>query len=95
MSATREELILAIDEAEWEWLRPHLERDALILVDNTLDLAEAAYRIARDDSDAVNRWLAEGRLGKPGPVETDRWNLDLKRKFAMLIVSPFVLIQER
>ena len=41
MTATKEDLALTIDETEWSWLRAHLERGGLILVNDSLDLAEA------------------------------------------------------
>ena len=62
---TREELALTIDEAEWLWLKPHLERDMLITVAGALDLAEAGERIAADDSDQVSAWITAGKIGKP------------------------------
>ena len=42
MGATREELALQVDVAEWGWLRPHGERGGLIVVSALLDLAEVA-----------------------------------------------------
>ena len=44
MIATKEDLALTIDETEWSWLRPQLEQGGLILVNDSLDLAEAALK---------------------------------------------------
>ncbi len=95
MTLNREELALSVDEAEWGWLRAHLERGGLILVDDSLDLADAAFRVAEDDADAIEQWVRAGRLGKPSESQIKNWNSNHHKKFAMLIVSPFVLIQER
>jgi hypothetical protein len=90
----REELAKKVDEAEWQWLKPHMERGALIMVATILDLAEAGERIAADDSESVHAWIAAGRIGKPQPEDIARWDAEPGRKFLTLIVSPYVLIQE-
>jgi hypothetical protein len=95
MMTTKEELALTIDETEWGWLRAHLERGGLILVDDSLDLAEAALKVAADDIDVKEQWVSSGKLGKPSETQILHWNEEKQKKFAMLIVSPYVLIQER
>lgn len=95
MITTKEDLALTIDETEWSWLRAHLERGGLILVDDSLDLAEAALKIAADDVAVIEQWVSDGKLGKPSETQILHWNEDKQKKFTMLIVSPYVLIQER
>lgn len=95
MNATKEDLALTIDETEWSWLRGHLERGGLILVDDRLDLAEAALKIAADDIAVIDQWVSDGKIGKPSEIQILHWNEDKQKKFSMLIVSPYVLIQER
>ena len=91
---TREELALNIDEARWQWLKPHLERGALITVAAALDLAEAAEKIAADDTGPVSAWIAAGKIGKPTEEEIAAWDEEPDKKFLTLIISPYVLIQE-
>ncbi len=91
---SKEELALTIDEAEWQWLRPHLERGTLIVVAPGLDLAEAGYRIAEDNAPMVTQWIQSGKLGKPTPAQLDAWNAAPSRRFQMLIVSPYILLKE-
>lgn len=95
MIPSKEELALSIDEAEWDWLRAHLERGGIILVDDSLDLADAALKVVGDDAAAIEQWVASGRMGKPTGSQINAWDADRHKKFSMLIVSPFVLIQER
>ena len=95
MNTTKEELALTIDESEWSWLRPHLERGALVLVADSLDLADAALKVAADDSTTIEQWINDGKIGKPSESQILHWNEEKQKKFAMLIVSPYVLIQER
>lgn len=91
---TKEELALNIDEAQWQWLKPHLERGALITVAAALDLAEAGERIAADDSEALTAWITAGKVGRPTAEEIGEWDKSPRKKFLTLIISPFVLIQE-
>ena len=95
MIPTKEELSLTIDESEWGWLRPHLERGGLVLIDDSLDLAEAAVSIAADDSVTIEKWISAGKIGKPTESQVLQWNGEERKLFSMLIVSPFVLIKEK
>lgn len=89
-----EELALQVDEADWSWLKPHLERGALITVSPSIDLAEAGERIAADDSITVSAWISAGKIGKPAEEDIEIWNRTPGKKFLTLIISPYVLIQE-
>lgn len=91
---TKEELALTIDEAEWQWVRPHLERGTLIVVAPGLELAEAGYRIAEDNTPMVTQWIQNGKLGKPTTAQVEAWNATPSRRFQMLIVSPYILLKE-
>jgi hypothetical protein len=91
---SREELALQIAEAEWQWLKPHLAREALITVAPAVDLAAAGERIAADDAQQVGAWISSGRIGKPTPAEIVCWDSTPAKKFLMLVISPYVLIQE-
>jgi len=95
MIPSREELALSIDQAEWEALRPHLERGGLILVDDNLDLADTALKVASDDVEIIQRWVENGMIGKPSDSKIRSWNEERQKIFAMLIVSPYILIQEK
>jgi hypothetical protein len=91
---TREELALNIDEAKWQWLKPHLERGSLVTVTASLDLAETGERIALDDSACIASLIAAGKIGKPTAEEIEEWDGEPEKKFLVLIISPYVLIQE-
>jgi hypothetical protein len=95
VSSIQEKLADEIEDVEWHWLRPHLERGALILVAPDLDLVEAAARISADDTVQVSAWIAAGRLTKPTREQIADWDEDPTRTFRMLIVQPYVLIQDR
>ena len=84
-----------VDVAQWQWLRAHNERGALILVERMLELAEVGERLVADDSAAVQAWLASSLLSKPTAEQVAAWDTAPAKLFSMLVVSPFVLIQEQ
>ncbi|MBV5341608.1 MAG: DUF2288 family protein [Deltaproteobacteria bacterium] len=95
MLPSKEELALTIDEADWSCLRAHLGRGGLILVDDALDLADTAHKVAADDIGIIQHLVEDGLIGKPSDSKIRSWEEDKHKKFAMLIVSPYVLFQEK
>jgi len=95
MTALPEEPADQVENVEWHWLRPHLERGALILVAPGLALAEAGACVAADDAGRVGAWIASGELTKPTLEQINAWDAEPTRTFRMLIVQPYVLVQER
>lgn len=95
MLPSKEELALTIDEADWSCLRAHLQRGGLILVDDALDLADTAHKVAADDIAIIQDMVEQGMIGKPSEAKIRSWEEDKQKKFAMLIVSPYVLFQEK
>lgn len=85
---------LGVEVVAWHWLRPHQQRDALWVAAAALDLATVGAALTRDDAEAVRAWLAEGSLGKPTQEQLDRWENDPLQPLSMLIVQPFVLVQD-
>lgn len=92
--AIKEELAGHIDEAEWEWLRAHLERGGLIVVAGDLDLAETGVVLAANQASTVQAWIQAGKLSKPSDEQIKTWDKLQGKRFKTLIISPFVLMQE-
>ena len=90
----REELEQALEQTEWNALIPHSQRDGIVVVANPLPLVEVGLKIAQDDSVMLERWLQQGLVTKPTPIQLESWNSEPKRKFKILIVQPYVLVQE-
>jgi hypothetical protein len=93
MSDLKDQLTEGVAPATWEFLVPHVKRDAVIIVDDSLDLVEVGNAIAQDNTTAVQSWIKTEQLTKPSADQLATWNQDLTRKFTALIVQPFVLIQ--
>ncbi|ABA22346.1 conserved hypothetical protein [Trichormus variabilis ATCC 29413] len=94
MSDLRTELSETIDESEWEWLIPHAQRDAVILVSLDLNLLDVGEAIASDNIPSVQRWIDEQLISKPSPEQLGEWNINQQKRFNTLIIQPYVLIQE-
>ncbi|BAT53252.1 hypothetical protein NOS3756_22110 [Nostoc sp. NIES-3756] len=94
MSDLRSELSETIDEAEWEWLIPHVKRDAVIVVSLDLDLLDVAEAIANDNIPSVQRWIDEQLISKPSNQQLGQWNNNQQKRFNTLIIQPYVLVQE-
>ncbi|MFM7472239.1 MAG: DUF2288 domain-containing protein [Nodosilinea sp. LVE1205-7] len=87
------ELAEMVGPAEWRWLSPHADRDALLLVDQGLDLVEVGLAIAEDDLTRVSHWLSEALVTRPSPPQLEAWSQEPRKQFQSLIVQPFVLVQ--
>ncbi|MDB9317819.1 DUF2288 domain-containing protein [Nodularia spumigena] len=94
MSDLRTELTENLDEAEWDWLIPHVQRDAVIVVAQILDLLDVGVAIASDQIPSVQQWIDQGLMAKPSETQLGNWNSDRTKRFQTLIIQPYVLIQE-
>ena len=94
MQDIRTELAETLDEAEWNWLIPHVKRDAVVIVAQQLDILDVGEAIACDRTSAVQRWISEELISKPSPTQLSDWNGNLTKRFNTLIVQPYVLVQE-
>jgi hypothetical protein len=91
----RAELTENLDEAEWEWLIPHVQRDAVILVAVELDLLDVGVAIASDNTLKVQTWIDEALITKPSTAQVGEWNIEHTKRFNTLIIQPYVLVQEK
>lgn len=89
----RAELKEMTGPVQWEWLKPHVQRDAVIVVNSQLDLTEVGEALATDNTQAVERWITEQLLVKPNAEQLTLWSSDNKR-LNSLIVQPFILVQD-
>ncbi len=86
---------LAQDLADslWSDLQPHAKRDAIIVVDASLDMVEVGLALAQDNVTSVQHWIDEQLIQKPTPQQLHDWNCQPELQFHTLIVQPFVLIK--
>jgi hypothetical protein len=94
MQDVRAALAETIDQAAWEWLSPHADRDALIIVTADLDILDVGLAIATNNVSQVQRWIEEQHIYKPSPEQLITWDANESKSFQALIVQPYVLAQE-
>lgn len=78
----------------WAELQPFFARGQLLWVAATLNLVEVAQAVADDDSAKVSAWLQAGQLAKVDEARAQDY-LDRDPELWAVVVSPWVLIQER
>jgi hypothetical protein len=83
-----------LDEAELEWLKPHIQKDAVIIVDANLDILDVGVAIASDNTQSVQHWIGEQLLVKPSPEILNRWNANPTQRFQAMIIQPYILVKE-
>jgi hypothetical protein len=92
-AALRAQIAATLDEAELDWLKPHIQKDAVIIVHNGLDLIEVGLAVATDNTLAVQHWVGEQLLTKPAQADLAAWQAQPHQKFQAIIVQPYVLVQ--
>ena len=92
MSDIKTQLQEQIAEIAWKDLIPHAQRDALVIVDHSLDLIDVGCAIAEDKTNLVQNWISEQLVQKPTAEQLSQWNEKPSHKFRTIIVQPFVLI---
>lgn len=93
MEELRKKLEEDMADVNWNDIKPHAQRDAVIVVNETLNLLDVGVAIAQDDKKAVEHWITEQLISKPSNQQLSDWNIDQTQLFKTLIVQPFVLVQ--
>jgi hypothetical protein len=89
---SKEKLRENLDVAEWAWLKPHALRDAVIVVNSSLDLIGVGHEIAENNFTQIQAWIAQGLIAKPTADQIKTWDQNPTLQFESLIVQPYVLI---
>jgi hypothetical protein len=93
MSDIKKKLEEDIASISWQEILPHAKRDAVVVIDRQLDLAEVAEAIALDNTSLVSNWIAEKLVTKPSATQLTDWNSNPQQEFTAAIVQPFVIIK--
>ena len=92
MQDIKTQLTEELADIEWSSLIPHAQRDALIVVNESLNLVDVGVAIAVDNVSLVQEWIGRGLIRKPSSEQLGIWNGEPNKKFSTLIVQPFVLV---
>lgn len=90
-----EKLEKEIVMATWGLLKEHHEKGTLVRVDPDLDLAQVGADIAQDNVVKIRELMTNLKLGQPTLEQVQAWEEDEDVQFSMIIVQPYVLVQER
>lgn len=93
MSDIKKKLEEDVANISWQEILPHAKRDAVVVIDQTLDLIEVAEAIALDNTSLVSNWIAEKLVAKPSASQLNDWNNQPEKEFTAAIVQPFVIIK--
>ncbi|VEP15101.1 Uncharacterized conserved small protein [Hyella patelloides LEGE 07179] len=93
MSDIKKKLQEDIASISWQEILPHAKRDAVVVINEQLDLLEVAEAIALDETSLVSNWIAEKLIAKPSNAQLTEWNSNPQAEFTAAIVQPFVIIQ--
>lgn len=77
----------------WEELQTHFARGVVVRVAPGLDLVAVAASVARDDKEAVARWLRAGLVAPATDAQAQAWS-GLGAELWAVVVAPWVLVQE-
>lgn len=94
-SETYAAVVGATARIEWKDLEPHFARGELLVVDNGLDLVEAAQALIDDDSATVQGWMQQGRFGVATDEQAADWHQRNPDSLWAVVIRPWVLVQER
>lgn len=94
MAELRDELAASMGPIEMSDLRAHITRDAVIVIDASLDLLTVAEAVAKDDKALVSEWIAKALIGKPTLEALARWEKAPAPRLVSVVVRPFVLVRE-
>ncbi|CCQ64593.1 hypothetical protein CWATWH0402_3933 [Crocosphaera watsonii WH 0402] len=88
MEELRKKLEEDMADVNWNDIKPHAQRDAVIVVNETLNLLDVGVAIAQDDKKAVEHWITEQLISKPSNQQLSDWNIDQTQLFKTLMYNP-------
>nr|WP_314624272.1 DUF2288 domain-containing protein [uncultured Noviherbaspirillum sp.] len=77
---------------KWTELQRHYAGGNVVVIDEALDLIAVAVAIARDDTAAVGKWMADGLLARVSDIQAAAW-LQVDLEMWAVVVKPWVLVQ--
>lgn len=93
MSDLKTQLEKDLATISWQEILPHAKRDAVVVINQDLDILDVAEAIALDNSSQVNNWILHELITKPSAQQLTKWNSEPELVFTTAIVQPFVIIK--
>lgn len=91
----RDRLLKDLEDASWDMLAPHHEREALFVIGEDVELVDAGIALANDDVELVKEWQQTGRIKRPTEDDVDEYSQDKdKHVWQFLIIQPYVIVKK-
>jgi hypothetical protein len=90
--ALSQRLNMETSKLRWTELQRHYAGGNVVAVGDELDLIEVAVSVARDDTESVKRWMANGLLARVGDIQAAAW-LQADVALWAVVAKPWVLVQ--
>jgi hypothetical protein len=91
MENLKEKLNSEKETTSWKMLEEHHNREALLIVGNSLDLIDTGIAIANDEVNDVKNWLTSGELKRADDEMIKDYEENEDIKFEFIIIQPYVL----
>lgn len=95
MSDLKTQLEKDLATISWQDILPHAKRDAVVVIDQKLEILDVAEAIALDNSSQVNKWILNQLIAKPSEQQLTKWNSEPELVFTTAIVQPYVIIKPK
>lgn len=94
MEELKEKLKSEVEQADWDMLRVHHQRNSIIMIMGNLELLDVAVAVAMDKTDFVKLWLDNGDIARPTEKQVFDFEKHPFQKICdFVIISPYVLIK--
>jgi len=91
----KDKLHKEILDTTWDPVAKHFARGNVYYLENELDVSDVGVAMATDDVTNIKKWLDHGLLYPPTSEQATIFAEDKELLFSMLIIEPYVLIQEK
>lgn len=91
----KEKLQNEILDTTWDPVVPHFARGTVYYIDKDIILEDVGVAMATDDVTVMKKWIDHGLLYPPTAEQATMFAENKDMLFAMLIIEPYVLIQEK
>lgn len=94
MEDIKSKLESELSTANWDEIKPHFERDALIIVTPEQSLVAVGVAFHEDNKTLVEKWLSDGTIFKCSSNQAEDYEKsESPLNFEYLILQPFVLVK--
>jgi len=88
----RQTLNIESGKLKWAELQIHFARGVVVNIDKSLDLIDVSEKFIKDDKQAIENWMKQGKISTATDNDAKTWLAD-DPEFWAVVVPPWVLVQ--